>query len=912
MLNYRSYGDLSRDVAAHLQKLPDVDIVVGVPKSGLVPAVMIASFKNTKFFDLDTFLFAVSSRSGVRKHGTKPAAKERVLIVDDSVNTGAEFRRVRNRIEHLTGEFDFTLCAVYGCDPARKVPEADVILTYLPQPRIFQWNYRNHIVAEHALFDMDGVLCADPTEAQNDDGPAYLNFLATAAPLAIPRKVISGIVTSRLEKYRPQTEDWLHRNGVKFRELLMLDLPSAEDRRRLKAHAQFKSDIYKARDEFLFVESNWKQAKAIAEAADKAVICTENDIMLLGKDHLAALGKTDRLVAADAMRIEAGLQQDICKLIDRLAVTDPYAATWLAQSGLKHDRARLAELSPFHKTRLVTSSLGRKPARDPASLPAVPKTDGKTRILMISTTFDIGRGAGAAASSSRLRDLLRGAGCEVQTLSLDDFPERRDAHVDQPMSGSSIGMWINYADGQHSRRMAEEVAKTAPDCIVFGAVDRGILSMFDIARLRYPMVWINRDNWAHTGGCLFKLPAEEIALSPAVYEKYLPGLTCDGHKTGCAQCPALNDVRESGKTRTSYEIKRAVLSYRKDLVFAPISSWLAEVLRAAPITAGHSIVAVTNPIDLTVVRKLPKRPGAIRSRHGIAAGEKLVLLAAHALSNPRKGLKLALDALAQDSRFKNCTFVTMGQEDMDARIVPKGMKVLSLGFVASEADKVAIYNEVDVTLLPALQESLSVIGSDSICCGTPVVAFKTSGLASFLRHRETGYLARPFDAADLLDGLHWVLTEADRAQLSKSCLATARASFDAGTNVAALLSAIDQARANFADLGEIPAELEMLSNAMQLINEDHQFRSMAMRTQARKMKDMAGMQGVPPESVFDQIYQLQEKLEWNRKKRTSLEGVIEGLEEKYLGQIDALKANLDWNRKKREELEKLLGASAQE
>ncbi|SOC46108.1 phosphoribosyl transferase-like protein [Rhizobium subbaraonis] len=847
MLNYKSYDDLSRDIAGNLQKLPLIDIVVGIPKSGLVPAVMIASFKNVKFYDLDSFLFAYSNRSGRRKYGTASPAKMRALVVDDSVNTGAEFERVRARLSSLNDDFEFVFCAVYGRDPTERASAADIILSYVPQPRFFQWNYRNHIVAEHALFDMDGVLCVDPEEHENDDGEAYLNFIANAAQLTIPTKSISAIVTSRLEKYRAQTEDWLERNGVRYRELIMLDLPSAEERRRLRAHAPFKAEVYKSRDEYLFVESNWKQAQHIASAADKAVICTENDILVYGKKHLASLEKANKLISPSAMNLQIDLQLKNKLLVDRIASIDPYAGTWLKQSGIKIDQARIDELSPFHKVRLVTSSARLR------SAPAIAAKTTASRILMISTTFDVKIGAGAAASSSRLREALKAAGYDVYTLATEDFPDRKDAPVDQPSSGTHMGFWINYADGEHSRNLLERVATIDPDCIVLGAIDRGILSMFDIAKLRYPIVWVNRDNWAHTGGCLFKLPSNEIEEFASEYEGFFPGLTCEHYKAGCQECPALKDIRESGKTRTSYEIKRAVMSYRSDIVLAPISPWLAELLRSSPITRNNDILPVCNPIDLSIVRRLPSRPSTIRSRLGLGKDHKLVLLAAHSLSNPRKGLKLALDTLAKDNRFRNVTFLTMGQDKLQEKHRPKGVNVHSLGFVATEEEKVAIYNEVDATLVPALQESLSVVASDSICCGTPVVAFGTSGLKSFLRHKETGYLARPFARKDLMDGLNWVLYESRNEELSDACLNAADEIFSAKRNTSAFSGVIEQAIANFKSLKPIPPELEMLSNAMELVNDDHRFRHMASRSQIKKIREFAELKALTPELLSQKL-----------------------------------------------------------
>lgn len=47
----------------------------------------------------------------------------------------------------------------------------------------------------------------------------------------LPSHPIKALVTSRLEKYRPETEEWLRRHGVVYEQLIMLDLPSAAERR---------------------------------------------------------------------------------------------------------------------------------------------------------------------------------------------------------------------------------------------------------------------------------------------------------------------------------------------------------------------------------------------------------------------------------------------------------------------------------------------------------------------------------------------------------------------------------------------------------------------------------------------------------------------------------------------------------
>jgi hypoxanthine phosphoribosyltransferase len=152
MINFKSYYDMSRDIAAGIQHIPPTDIVVSIPKSGIVPATIIASFLNVQVIDIDSFLFAQSRRSGMRKLHSG-LARQRVLVVDDSVNTGREMRRVRDRLSVLEADFDFIYCAVYGLDEGKHDTATDIVLHYVPQPRVFQWNYRNHILAENALFD---------------------------------------------------------------------------------------------------------------------------------------------------------------------------------------------------------------------------------------------------------------------------------------------------------------------------------------------------------------------------------------------------------------------------------------------------------------------------------------------------------------------------------------------------------------------------------------------------------------------------------------------------------------------------------------------------------------------------------------------------------------------------------------
>jgi uncharacterized HAD superfamily protein/hypoxanthine phosphoribosyltransferase len=287
-LNYKTYSDLLLDIKRNLYKIPaDIDLVVGLPRSGMIPAYMIGFALNTKVCSIDEFLYNIAI-----SHGNRPVkdTKMNILVVDDSLWSGGSMQKARNRImETKCPNLKIIYTAVYVIPGNEKL--VDIALTTLAGPRMFQWNYMNHEYIEKACFDIDGVLCVDPTEEENDDGEKYRNFILNARPLYIPHYKIYALVTSRLEKYRKETEDWCAKNNIQYEHLYMLDLPSKEERIRLNAHAKFKAEIYKKlKNTVLFYESEISQAYQIAELTKKAVFCVQTDELIANSRNFSSQG----------------------------------------------------------------------------------------------------------------------------------------------------------------------------------------------------------------------------------------------------------------------------------------------------------------------------------------------------------------------------------------------------------------------------------------------------------------------------------------------------------------------------------------------------------------------------------------------------------------------------------------------
>lgn len=282
-MNYRSVADLNAVIVRSLAKLPrDFDVVVGIPRSGLVAAGLVALYRNRPLAELRGFLQGQLVGGGARLEslGASPLDLKtaRVLAVDDSVQTGREVERTRQLLSQagLNGKVKF-FCVF--ADP-NSVSKVDFYGEVCPMPRVFEWNLMHHPHLEYSCVDIDGVLCRDPTDEENDDGDRYEQFLATVEPLLIPSVSIGWLVTCRLEKYRKLTEAWLARHGVRYKELVMMQYPDKAARVAAGSHGSFKAGVYCRSGAILFIESSLGQAREIAGTTGLDVFCFETREMI--------------------------------------------------------------------------------------------------------------------------------------------------------------------------------------------------------------------------------------------------------------------------------------------------------------------------------------------------------------------------------------------------------------------------------------------------------------------------------------------------------------------------------------------------------------------------------------------------------------------------------------------------------
>ena len=267
-----TYDDIATTIRRNVWKVPsDVDLIVGVPRSGMIAALMLSELTQKPVADVETFMAGRTMECGGRG-GLMPKRDIRnVLVLDDTVFYGRAMTEVRARLAPLADRYSFIFGCIYTCgEKSRKLVDLYFDDVESNQPVAYEWNILHHYetLTEKTMWDIDGLLCKEPPwDCYKEQYEAYLR---DPVPMVIPTTKIGAIVTYRLEKYRDVTEEWLGRMGINYGKLIMFPAATADERNRMCPSWRFKAMIYKDHEwAHLFMESSDDQAEVIRTYAKK-------------------------------------------------------------------------------------------------------------------------------------------------------------------------------------------------------------------------------------------------------------------------------------------------------------------------------------------------------------------------------------------------------------------------------------------------------------------------------------------------------------------------------------------------------------------------------------------------------------------------------------------------------------------
>lgn len=245
---------------------PDVDAIVAIPRSGLLVGAPLATSLHLPLWTM------AGSDLRPTGHGHRLARADeplRPLLVDDTVASGRQLRRAHKRLQRRLPAAAIATAAALV--PPQQAGRVDVIGQVEQLPHYLEWNFATSLYARRAGWDLDGVICENPTVP--DSSPGWHGWMAAAPPLMLPRGGrVPLIATARLESWREPTEAWLRRYGVEHELLVMW--PGSRADRTPEAVARFKAAAATAAGVDQFVESELPLARLIAaQAPGLRVIC---------------------------------------------------------------------------------------------------------------------------------------------------------------------------------------------------------------------------------------------------------------------------------------------------------------------------------------------------------------------------------------------------------------------------------------------------------------------------------------------------------------------------------------------------------------------------------------------------------------------------------------------------------------
>lgn len=382
-------------------------------------------------------------------------------------------------------------------------------------------------------------------------------------------------------------------------------------------------------------------------------------------------------------------------------------------------------------------------------------SDDEIDVLVVNT-FE--RDGGAARAAYRIFSEIRRHSLTVRYLTLTK--EDPDPHISGRLRTSAIGMLaerlarldripnrfyprrqqVPFSPNFWPNPLRIPLKHFKPKLIHLHWLGAGLLRVEELAQVACPIVWTLHDAWAFTGGC-----------------HYTQG--CEGFKKLCGCCPQLGSPRENDHSR--YLMQRKTRAFQDlDITVVTPSWWLAEMAGQSSLFEERRIVVIPNGLDTEVFKPIER--SVARELLGIQSDSPVVLFGTISVADPRKGWDLLCDALRYVK--EPLTLLVFGDGKAVVEHAPH-VTVRQLGSFPDDKSLALVYSAADVFVCPSREDNLPNTVAEALACGTPCVAFATGGLPDMIKHKQNGWLARPFDSADLAQGIDWVIRHHEQDQL---------------------------------------------------------------------------------------------------------------------------------------------------
>ncbi|WP_421288815.1 glycosyltransferase [Aeromonas veronii] len=355
-------------------------------------------------------------------------------------------------------------------------------------------------------------------------------------------------------------------------------------------------------------------------------------------------------------------------------------------------------------------------------------------------SFSLSKG-GAAIAARRFTDILAGIR-DVNTINQDNADVIQ--FIKRVLSWGGGGFQINRNPIKHSlnlfsyRPVITAFENKKEEIFHLHWFNNDTISIFDLDKIPQGSIVTMHDEWLYCGSehC-YDVNANELAFVNG-YKFFSPG--------SCG----------FGWRYIVWKTKLTKLKDRHDIIYTVPSNWMLERAKSSLILKNAKVLLLPNPIDVNVFHPKVNR-NKIRSNLGFKNDDFVICFGAiGGKKNPLKGggiLECALEIVAERLRYngKAIRCVVFGQSGKE-RII-HGFQTSYVGHIRDQNILADLFCASDCVVVPSIVESFGQVAAESMACGTPVVAFRTSGLTDIIIDGVNGLLAEPFEPTSLADKL---------------------------------------------------------------------------------------------------------------------------------------------------------------
>lgn len=310
---------------------------------------------------------------------------------------------------------------------------------------------------------------------------------------------------------------------------------------------------------------------------------------------------------------------------------------------------------------------------------------------------------------------------------------------------------VLHSTGLISSLNVEEINQSDVDVVNLHWVLDGFLSVKSISRIKKPIVWTLHDSWVFCG-------SEHYPNGNSDF-RYVHGYQSQN-----------KPIDNGGFDLDKWTWKRKLKHWKRPFQIVTPSTWLGVAAKKSAIGREWSVTVIPNAVATNTFKPIEKK--IAREIFSLPIDKKIILFGGLSyLSDKRKGHDLLRESLnkfiSEVKTPDEYLGVVLGHSK------PKNPEEIGLplqyaGFLHDDQSLSLLYNAADVVIVPSRMENLPQIATEALSCGTPVVAFNTCGIPDAVIHKQSGYLAKPYDTDDLSYGIKWVLEDETRHQkLSK-------------------------------------------------------------------------------------------------------------------------------------------------